>query len=135
MGTELDALTNKVVSLAAWQWEPGMLTVCGVRVFEGGDDYLIGHRPGPTNRGGGRVDTMDIGGFLPDLTDPATVGCLLHRVRGAHKAPRAMLKLSGATEAFEVFDPDSWSMELASLSGGAFPTEVEALVAALEQAP
>jgi hypothetical protein len=46
-----------------------------------------------------------------------------------------MLKLSGATEAFEVFDPDSWSMELASLSGGAFPTEVEALVAALEQAP
>ncbi len=134
MGTELDALARKVVGLPNWQWEPGMLTTCGVRVFEGGDDYLIGHRSGPTHRGGGRVDTMDVGGFLPDLTDPATLGCMLYLVRGAHKAPRAMLKLSGSTEAFEVYDPDALSVAFASLSGGEFPAEVEALVAALDRA-
>lgn len=66
-----------------WRWEGGQLTLCGVRLHDGGRGYIIGYRSGPTCEGGGRVDTIDVSGFAPDLNDPATVGTIEAQVRAA----------------------------------------------------
>jgi hypothetical protein len=79
--SQMTELAKRAVACVPWRWMPGMLTTCGVRVIEGRYDYLIGHRQGATKDGGGWVDTGDAIGFLPDLTDPATIGCLLDLVR------------------------------------------------------
>ncbi len=68
-------LARHITTLPCWEWMPGMLTRCGVRVLEGGADYLIGHRPGSSKSGGGWVDTIKVDDFVPDLTDAATQGC------------------------------------------------------------
>jgi hypothetical protein len=77
-------------------------------------------------------------GPLPDLTDPATLGCLLHLVREAWSDPMATLFAWTSQD-----NPDaSWSMSLNP--PGRTPdesheywgdTEAEVLVAALEAAP
>jgi hypothetical protein len=65
----------------------------------------------------------------PDLTDPATVGCLLALVREAWESPKANLSWVTDDECMVVFDPGhAQKFLLAS-------TEAEALVAALEGAP
>ena len=76
---------------------------------------------------------------MPDLTDPATLGCLLALVREAWNAPRAMVRLSANRKSFHVYDVDrdpmggNWA---AFLCGDhRIQTEAEALVAALEDAP
>jgi hypothetical protein len=76
-----EELLKRLVACKDWRWLPGMLTLCNVRLTEGDSDYLIGHRSGPTHKGGGWVDTTEVEGFLPDLSDPATVGCLFTLVR------------------------------------------------------
>ena len=75
--------------------------------------------------------------WLPDLDDPATVGCLLALVREAHQKPGIYTRRRhglGDHRAWACFDDgtqlmDSWAI---TLSG---PTEAAALVAALESAP
>lgn len=76
---------------------------------------------------------------VPDLRDPATLGCLLALVREAWAAPRALVRLSANGKSFHVFDVDrvttggNWA---AFLCGDhRIQTEAEALVAALEAAP
>ena len=81
------ALARRAVAAPGWRWLPGMLTACRVRVHECGPDYIIGHRPGPTKDGGGMVDTMDLSGFVPDLSDPLTALGLLALVREQLKMP------------------------------------------------
>ncbi len=72
---------------------------------------------------------------LPDLSDPATLGCLLALVREAWEDPHlytlhdihwTVRLRDGVTTAFEPED-DSWV--------GTGATEAQALVAALEAAP
>lgn len=67
-------------------------------------------------------------GALPDLTDPATVGCLLALVRDAHGSP--LLRVEGF--------PDGWRAvrtDRAPYVVGLGHSEAAALVAALESAP
>lgn len=72
---------------------------------------------------------------LPDLSDPATLGCLLHLVRKAWKDPDLMADrvLRGPTNA------DIWQVYVFHESGVkdvlSGYSEVEALVAALGAAP
>jgi hypothetical protein len=103
----LEDLGRRAVACKHWRWLPGMVTVCALRVVDGGADYAIGHRSGATRDGGGWYDG-DAAGFLPDLSDPATLGCLLALVREAWKgnvAPvypdsdEALTKLVAALEA------------------------------------
>jgi hypothetical protein len=72
-------------------------------------------------------DTEDLQGELPDLNDPATVGCLLALVREAWGDPRAYVRAGYGWE----WITDYCVEELPP--GG--ETEAEALVAALEAAP
>ena len=68
---------------------------------------------------------------LPDLSDPATLGCLLALVREAWKHPMSFLYWNDGNW---FFDPqDGGSFEPTDHPSGR--TEAEALVAALEAAP
>lgn len=135
----LEELGRRAVACPRWRWMPGMLTMCNVRVVEGGHDYLIGHRPGATSNGGGWVDQGNASGFFPDLSDPATLGCLLHLVREAWGAWRISLCFSAVTPNTERTwaVPISYPTERDGIKNESFygRTQGEALVAALESAP
>ena len=74
--------------------------------------------------------------LLPDLTDPATLGCLLHLVREAWEPHRGDDSIPSTMQI-----GDKWAVgtldgsTLACIVLPAFDTEAEALVAALEAAP
>jgi hypothetical protein len=67
---------------------------------------------------------------LPDLTDPATVGCLLALVRDAYADARITVVPRGA-RVWAVVYPGWLRMKAIAMG----KTEAEALVAALEAAP
>ena len=73
---------------------------------------------------------------VPDLTDPATLGCLLALVREAHKQPNAYARLRRNPRSFEglywevLANAEEWRES--ALGHGS--TEAAALVAALEAA-
>jgi hypothetical protein len=100
-------LSKRAVACKGWRWMSGM--VCGHR-------HRVDLEPGN--------DDPDMGGCLPDLDDPATLGCLLALVREASGDPRC------STDANQSGD---WTVY------GCLPivvphrnTEAEALVEALE---
>jgi len=108
-----DELAQRAVACKGWRWMPGMLA-CLYRE----DGTLMGSNrhgnPGPD--------------FLPDLSDPATRGCLLSLVREAWGDPHVC---SG----FRQFSlhPVVWVPSQDKHFSGT--TEAEALIAALEAAP
>ena len=89
--------------------------------------------------GGVRDHATDPALVLPDLSDPATLGCLLALVREAWSAPRALVRLSADGVRFHIFDVDragginegNWRGWLSE----DYPSEAAALIAALEAAP
>jgi hypothetical protein len=85
-------LARRAVTCRGWRWMPGMADCYGRRLREG--------------------DWLDPAAEFPDLTDPATLGCLLALVREATTAYASL-----------TFEP------------GYLHTEVENLVAALEASP
>jgi len=116
--TNLD-LSRRAVACKAFRWLPGMR-------------YLV-LRTSPLESIAGRVPDLTRGwthppGMLPDLSDPATLGCLLALVREAWGDPEMHLVLGGA---------GSGESRVATvvLPIPAGRTEAEALVAALEAAP
>ena len=68
---------------------------------------------------------------LPDLTDPATLGCLLALVREAWGDRYASVSCDTQFCSWE----DRWVYATCGTSTSGFSTEAEALVAALEDAP
>ena len=69
---------------------------------------------------------------LPDLADPATLGCLLALVREANSRPHASTQYCGGYWQVEDPEDDRWDTDRGF---GPWATEAEALVAALEAAP
>ena len=117
-------LARRAVACDGWRWGR-MLTTCGLIVYAHGGytGYPIGVRLGDTRvRPECRCIPHDA---LPDLTDPATLGCVLALVRQAWGMPRLVA----------MPQPDGgWTVwGLTSVASG--DTEAAALVTALEAAP
>lgn len=112
MTEEMVALARRAVACKAWRWMPGM------RWWTDDDrgrldDFQPEYMGRPTHA-------------LPDLTDPATLGCLLALVREAWG------------EDTWVQHEDEWTCWVVlngQLDHHVGATEAEALVAALEAAP
>lgn len=138
MTEEQIALARRAVACKGWRWMPGMLTTCDLRVVDGGDEYVVGHRSGPTRDGGGWYDG-EAAGLLPDLTDPATLGCLLALVREAWQ-DRGLAAVTAAYThergyQFRVVGGHHHGSAFMGMSLRSYGTESEALVTALEAAP
>jgi hypothetical protein len=128
MTATLTDLGRRAVACSGWRWMPGMMTaaddvVCAIRV--GWIDAGTVHGRSPTH--GDRYGEVGNERLLPDLSDAATLGCLLALVREAYGEPRAYTR------------PDEtdggWWLEGEIIHHGSSSTEAGALVAALEAAP
>ena len=114
MTDEMIALARRAVACRGWRWMPGMKLTAGLRLSESLVPFTFS------------VD-------LPNLSDPATLGCLLALVRKAWDDECAcVLPID--------YGPGGvmWVVQLTaggrSLTARHWPTESEALVAALEAA-
>ena len=121
-------LSKRAVACKGWRWMPGMLTDGGLRLTDTYPLYLEKGAPrfpmSDEHKWGLYLrESEDNPAILPDLTDPATVGCVLHLVRAAWGCPVEVRCLDGR---FVVVSRD-WS-GLSSVSEG------KALVESLEDA-
>ena len=118
------ALALRAVACPKWRLMPGMLTHEGRRVMQvWPDDLGIHWSHLLDNRVVRDADA------LPNLTDPATLGCLLALVREAWESPKANLSWVTDDKCMVVFDTGHAQRFLLG------DTEAEALVVALESAP
>jgi hypothetical protein len=120
-----EALAEELVACPEFHWMPGMLGQ-----VRGGFDRLesairVTHANAPISTGPN--------GWLPDLRDDATLGCLLHLVRKKH-GRLVVVRWACVPDWWEVFTHHRGFNEgpshLAVGKGG--PTEAEALVRALQ---
>lgn len=132
MTEEQFALAKRAVACNGWRWMPGMLIHTGFRMVWV-DETTFRSFDERANEMYGSTECL-----LPDITDPATVGCLLALVReafpGCHAEPNGAPEWDGYDEA----ERDNWWAVFTCgphrlMANGA--TEAEALVAALEAAP
>ena len=127
------SLSECAVACKHWRWMPGMSSQFGIIVER--DALGLGEADWV---GGGKLEADDINDdALPDLDDPATIGCLLALVREAWGPTCSVV---------HVLDGNGWAL---ITSGGAlglpelgkgYPTRfhrtyAEGIVAALEAAP
>jgi hypothetical protein len=134
MNEEMLALSKRLVGCKNWEWMPGMRTTGAMRIIH--DESLFPGRPCAIKEGGW-IDTSPprpIRDALPDLTDPATLGCLLSLVRKVYSDSCVCI--------FSVdygFAGVRWHVRLTAngrqLTENHYLTEAEALVAAFEAAP
>jgi len=152
---DLQKLGRRAIACKAWRWMPGMLSVEAdfgdddetdmVRVILIRGDRVGGYLYDYAGPGVG-LGSWDVaadgewsdvragpcGVCIPDLSDPATLGCLLHLVREAWGDPSMTLMWLVAKSGASIwvvsgrgeYGDESWH-----------DTEAEALVAALEAAP
>jgi hypothetical protein len=147
MTDEQIALARRAVACKGWKWMPGMAIGCMIftsthglvvvphgRVLAMRDDdgmQMVSASEYPyDNEGVPEYLWADLT-HIPDLTDPATLGCLLALVREHHKEPRLAVVPNGK----------GWSVSRVWLRSphdrvaGVHTLEAEALVAALEATP
>jgi hypothetical protein len=135
-------LASRAVACKGWQWMPGM-------------KWTV-YRPAPLENYCGRIQDEKHAPFrtandqpVPDLTDPATLGCLLALVRAAWRCPTVYARqcttrrASDGLVAWEVCDlyldakacqTLGLTREGSVLSWG-HASEAQALVSSLENAP
>lgn len=127
-------LARRAVACPVWRWMPGMrVSDVGIVVFVDGSwlvtTVYIDDRDGWST--GSRIARH----ALPDLDDPATLGCLLALVREAWGDVRIVCEWHARERGDGV--QDGWW--IVDESGSVLPFtgghEAEALVAALEAAP
>ena len=127
MTDEQKALSRRAVACKGWRWMPGMLDPSGRRaMWVYPEDGIITWSHIPENCIDRDADA------LPDLTDPATLGCLLALVRAAWGMPTGIAVTYSSDEGL-------WGVSWSGATHGGWcgrgKTEAEALVAALEAAP
>jgi len=118
MNEEFVTLGKRAIASRNWRWMPGMLTIPS--------DGMVSVLMRLTDK---REWPHDIGLRVPDLTDPATLGCLLYLVRESWGMPTGIIvRYSNDNGRWEV----SWSGSTHGGICGFGATEAEALVMALE---
>ena len=122
-------LSKRVVRSKHWRWLPGMLaqTPEGTRVGRVVERLRTG---GVRMAGGGNVGWR----CVPDLDDPATIGCLLALVREAWGDDRISSVANTIYDTRMILIPET-ALPYGERVIGCAATEAEALVAALEAAP
>ena len=123
---QIEQLARRAVACKRWRWMPGMRTSEGWRVIRGSTEsgcWAYDENPENWQVADNRLED----GTLPDLTDAATMGCLLALVR-AH-FPNA------TTNWAMVSGERRWAAHGVWAGAYLYPTEAAALVAALEAAP
>ena len=125
---DIEQLARRVIACKRWGWMPGMLSKNGLRIVRRDfDGYVVGYYENMS------YIAECVPGTLPDLTDPATLGCLLALVREAW-GPEATVSVNIS---------GFWAVGGARIQTGKSAghtinlgiwklTEVEAIVAALE---
>lgn len=124
---DLRALARRAVACKGWRLMRGMRLL-----LSDGGTTLITHETNPNGwvsatRGFFSPEPWAALGALPDLEDPATLGCLLALVREAHGRRCYTQAVGGYWTVQNGDTEDEW--------GGHCAIEIEALVAALEAAP
>ena len=126
---DLEQLGRRAVACKQWRWMPGMRTSEGWRVIRGSTESRCwAYDENPENWQ--VADNYFQDGKLPDFSDSPTVGALFYLVRAAW-GPTVYLIAQGGWLVQGARLPDGSTINL----GICRPTEVEALVAALEAAP
>lgn len=140
----IDDLKRRAIACKHWRWMPGMLALdsCNeehpARVIDGCRSVIYEDNDGAVHDG--VVSRSDV----PDLTDPATLGCILALVRQCFDHAVIWTSRDCTVDAL---DPDSfcmdetegWSVCIGSVDDyvgeiGRGATEAEALIVALEAA-
>lgn len=137
------ALGKRAAQSRKWRWMPGMKAIgrwpgYPVRLYDFGENLYdtddIAEDPEYLRwqqthvHGGGGYE----GPYYPDLSDPATLGCLLALVREAWGMPTGIIvRHNDNTQRWFV----SWAGATHGGECGSGDTEAEALVTALENAP
>ena len=128
MTDEQIALSRRAVACRGWRWMPGMLDDDGCTVCSASDDgYLL-----LASSEDSIVGWWPVAERLPDLSDAATLGCLLALVRAAW--PDVIV----VPPYWEMSGNDTPTCDWRVLVPGreiTGATEAEALVAALEATP
>ena len=120
--TSLEELGRRAVACKHWRWMPGMLV--GGWVIDGACPHQWANgNPWRQERN----NIIILPDELPDLSDPATLGCLLHLVREAWEEATVYVEHDKCRRR-------PWVAILPMLVIDC-DTEAEALVAALEAAP
>ena len=109
------SLDRRAVACKGWRWMPGMR---GIRI-DGSTDRIM-------DESEAKLPNTDL---LPDLSDPATLGCLLALVREAYAEPLGSVYYLTPMESKPGFYDEFGACD------ELHDTEAEALVAALEAAP
>ena len=133
-------LARKPVMSRHFRWIPGMMCVFPERRGAGGQQvFPTGARvaelsDGPFSRMAGVIDPQQVpSACWPDLTDPATLGCLLYLVREAYNDPTIHVQSYEGHWRVAYWNPDNFVW--AYWPDGSYAAEVEALVAALDAVP
>ena len=118
----MNNLGTRAIACKGWRWTSGMAVIeDGFRGFVYNGRHII------DEAGVSKIPISDT--TLPDLADPATIGCLLAMVRDAHKDAYVYAACIGTEDnEWEVFDYCEVSI------AGTHRGEARALVAALEAA-
>ncbi len=115
MTPELEALARRAVACKNWRWMPGMLHRNWRNATRITEEHAGYSRPNCS----------------PDLSDPASLGCLLALVREALGCPEAHVYYADLSRRWVV----RWGYEGLGVRTVDGATEASALVAALEAAP
>jgi hypothetical protein len=77
----------------------------------------------------------DLPGGLPDVSDPATVGCLLSLVRLAYKDNSIYVRMGEGKAMDDLYAIPRWEVKGRACNAWGYPLEGLALIDALEGAP